>query len=201
MLSRELDNVKLELTALALKVSLLSELARHEEARELADEVLERETSYKERAEDAAEMSVVQTQLADILWKGKQDKPTALKYLWRAISNDKWNQQAIDAIRYVRNGKSQRAKYFRVLLEGVWNELDDDIPNPGFIISYDVIADDAAEAMKFLKRFEPPPLRRSLIMRECEPLADWPDEPKGVYKTFPYHIFPRDNEEDGNHDN
>lgn len=92
------------------------------------------------------------------------------------------------------------AKYFRILVEGTWHKSLDGLSNLGFFTSYHVVADDAAEAMKFLKRFEPPPVRRSLVMHECEQLDDWPDEPKGVYKTFAYQFFRR-GEDDANHDN
>lgn len=202
VLTFEIDNVTLEISARATKVSLLSELARHEEANALADEILEQQANYQARAEDTNALSVVETQLAEVLWKGKNDKPAALKFLWRAISHDKSNEEAAHHIRHLRNEKSQESKLFYVLVEGVWHEPLDGLDNPGFYASYHVVADGESEAMKFLKKFEPPPVRRSLIMHECEQLNDWPDKPKGVYKTFPYGFFSQDEDEnDANHDN
>ena len=60
---------------------------------------------------------------------------------------------------------------------------------PGFYVNYDVLADSEAEALEFIRRFEPAEVRDSLKIDEAEVLEARTMEPKGVYRVNGGYCF------------
>jgi hypothetical protein len=75
------------------------------------------------------------------------------------------------------------------ILKGKWHEpFEGEKQNPGFYISYDVVADNQDEALSFIKEFEPDAVRKSLMIKKIEIFEANP-QPKGIYKTAGYSFF------------
>ncbi|MDB5431047.1 MAG: hypothetical protein JWP35_2163 [Caulobacter sp.] len=138
----------------------------------------------EERASIEAERAVALT----VLGPPDAAEASALK----AIGYDKSCETAQWVLREIRaDADASNAKYMRVMVEGRWHaSLEDeggDTP-PGFFATYEVMADDEIEALAFIKEFEPPAVRDSLVVSECEVLAS-PEQPKGVYLAAPGYAF------------
>ena len=129
-------------------------------------------------------------------------RPYHLSYIielaraWKAIGSRKDEPTALSLIREVEERVSKSAKYFRIMVEGQWAwEADEDSGPLGFYTTYDVVAENADEAFRFVSRFEPSEVRASLRLESTEEIEARPDDPKGVYKVTGYHLFPLEDDD------
>ncbi|MCP4590217.1 MAG: hypothetical protein GY842_05715 [bacterium] len=86
------------------------------------------------------------------------------------------------------------AKYMRLLVEGDSPERDEEGHELGFLITYDVVAENEDEALAYIRRFEFGVPGSSLIVETCEELEPRPSEPMGVYDYTGHILFPRGEE-------
>lgn len=119
-----------------------------------------------------------------------------------AVQQYKWSEAALWALRATRNATSAEAHGMHLIVEGQWYEpLEDEDPEgpaPQFVTTYDVIADDEAEALRFIAECEPEQVRGSLRIVETHPLEYETEAAaplKGVYGTGDYHMYQPGEEE------
>ncbi|MCS6860915.1 MAG: tetratricopeptide repeat protein [Abditibacteriales bacterium] len=171
-----------------LRLRLLNAMERYTEALALAREALERAQS--EETDDAA-LASLYAERADACWRGAADRVQALTDAWQAIRLDKNQQTAMLVIREIEQQTSPRTQWYRLLVEGEWHEpVEGAEPPLGFYTTYWVAADSPEEAMDFIRRFEPEPVRPTLRLVESEALEHRPDLLKGVYGATKYAFFP-----------
>ncbi len=119
-----------------------------------------------------------------------QQEDVARDLILSALQFDKHNTELQYLLRELRNDQDyEQAQYYRIMVDGRWHgPIGDDGVVPGFLTSYDVVADSVEEAMEFIKEFEPREVRDSLSVEECEILESEP-QPKGVYETNGYSFY------------
>ncbi len=146
--------------------------------------------------------------MADVLaelshaYKQSGDHDKALATALEAVQLYKWSDAALWALRAARNEQSDTARAMHLIVEGQWYEPledeDPDGPAPEFVTTYDVVADDEAEALHLIAECEPPQVRESLRIAETHPIETHDDEDaeaasstayKGVYATGDYHMY------------
>lgn len=113
----------------------------------------------------------------------KGDLEGALHHAWEAIEHNA-EETALWLVREIEGEYSDSAKYFRILVNGRWDleDLEGDERVDGFWRKYDVVADDEAEAMRFISRIEREEVRGTLRADEIEVIDDdASDQPKGIY--------------------
>ncbi len=124
------------------------------------------------------------------VYRQQGESQKAMDFAWKAIDIFKGNEQAAWLIREIEGILSINSKYFRLMIEGVWNTPFDGYQQcPGFFISYDVVAEDQEEAVFFIKRFEPVGVRNRIAIQDVDTLKPSPELPKGVYFTSGYCFF------------
>ncbi len=111
---------------------------------------------------------------------------------YEAIGLDKSNERAAWLIREIADERSERAKMWRVVIEGKWAEpFEDSDKDYGFLANYMVVADNSEEALDYIREFEPDEVRFTLKISSAVDLEPKPDAPKGVYEaTAAYQFFP-----------
>ncbi|VVE87958.1 tetratricopeptide repeat protein [Pandoraea bronchicola] len=146
------------------------------------------EGSNVSMADVVAELSLAYKQ------SGENDK--ALASALEAVQLYKWSDAALWALRAARDAQSDTAHAMHLIVEGQWYEPledeDPDGPAPEFVTTYDVVADDEAEALRLIAECEPPQVRESLRVAETHPIDHEDESPtpyKGVYATGDYHMY------------
>ncbi len=147
-----------------------------------------------QEAEVAAQM---EARYATALWRSGRAED-AERAVHRAIRLDKTNEDAQGLLRSLRcGGSSDEAICYTLMIQGPWQP--DAFPQTrpaaeppiGFFTTYQVVAEDLDEALRFIRAFEPPAVRDELVIEEVE--AEEPSvEPKGVYWTSGYAFYSDD---------
>ncbi len=140
--------------------------------------------------------------MADVLaelslaYKQSGDNDKALASALEAVQLYKWSDTALWALRAARDAQSDVAHVMHLIVEGQWYEPledeDPDGPPPAFVTTYDVVAEDEAEALRLVAECEPPQVRDSLRIAETHPVDHDEESPmpyKGVYATGDYHMY------------
>ena len=186
-----IDDDALKLQAESMRYGIYNSQKKYDEVIDGGEKMLARLT-----ADDDDEVrATVQAHVGEAYWKGRNDKEKALELAWTALGNCHALDEALWLIRALDGQVSREAKYYRLLVEGDWHEPDEDGKALGFFITYDVVADDVAEAIMFVRPFEPEEVGESLKASECEVLEEHLTEPKGVYSYSGHSMFSR--EDDG----
>lgn len=177
---------KLLILSCAEKVCILNNLGKFSEALELGKKVLSVEYDVDDLRD---ELAILYTSHAETLYQLKQNKE-ALEYLFNSIELDKKNKRTGYLIREIENKFSKSAKYYRIMIEGVWPEpFEGETTKPGFYTSYDVVAENIDQAFELIKRFEPDYVHDTLKIEESEILEENYNEPIGIYSAYPYSFF------------
>lgn len=187
----KVSSTELEHDCLALLISLLNEKGRWDESIDLASDLVSTiETCPDPGDDDMRILAQVYSLLAQALWEGRADGASALAAAFRSIELNKADQLAMRIIREVRNKRSDRAKRFKVVVQGRWHKpFEGERRTPGFFTSYEVVADSLAECLEIIKEFEPPAVARSLRIDTAEELPASGDELKGMYWRGGYAFF------------
>ncbi|MBN4665039.1 hypothetical protein HUS70_09010 [Pandoraea nosoerga] len=153
-----------------------------------------------EHDEEGSNVSMADV-LAELSLAHKQagDNGKALEVALQAVQCYKWSDSALWALRAAREAQSDTARAMHLIVEGQWYEPledeDPDGPAPEFVTTYDVVADDEAEALRLIAECEPPQVRESLRIAETHPAdhdnhgEEPPAQYKGVYATGDYHMY------------
>lgn len=138
-----------------------------------------------------------------LAYKQSGENAKALASALEAVQLYKWSDAALWALRAARDAQSDTARGMHLIVEGQWYEPledeDPDGPAPEFVTTYDVVADDEAEALRLIAECEPPQVRESLRIVETHPVDHEDESPtpyKGVYATGDYHMYQPGEEED-----
>jgi tetratricopeptide (TPR) repeat protein len=114
------------------------------------------------------------------------NRDAALHHAWEALTLDSTDEYALWLVREIEAQYSPSAKYYRVMMHGRDPQTEAD----GFWRKFDVVADDEAEALRFIERLEPEHIRETLRLDEAEVVEDAsPDQPKGVYWCTSYAFY------------
>lgn len=126
---------------------------------------------------------------AHALWRNGEEAEGKTE-LARAIAKDKHNQKVHWVFREIYGGTGgEKLNYYRLLVHGTWpRSAAGERSSLGFYTSYDVVAQDEAEALAFVKAFEPKPVRPTLAIEKAKILGRRTDH-KGVYATTGYEFY------------
>ncbi|WP_374623911.1 tetratricopeptide repeat protein [Pandoraea sp.] len=150
-----------------------------------------------ERDDEGSNVSMADV-LAELSLAHKQsgNNDQALASALEAVQRYKWSDAALWALRAARDAQSDTARTMHLIVEGQWYEPledeDPDGPPPEFVTTYDVVAEDEAEALRLIAECEPPQVRDSLRVVETHPVDHEDESPtpyKGVYATGDYHMY------------
>jgi tetratricopeptide (TPR) repeat protein len=145
--------------------------------------------------EENRNTALIYSGYAEAVWKSG-DATKALELAWHAVSLWKQHEEAMWLIREIENGRSDRARRYALMLEGVWPQSPgEDEPTQGFYVNYAVIADNEEEAFRLAARFEPEGMRESLRVAECEASKEHDMNLVGVYDISNYFCFPLEESE------
>ena len=187
-----LSDSPLRLKALALKTQLLVERRQFDQAITLAERLIEESGRKAKRAADVTEdLSRVYVCLAEAQWRRKTEKAVIVSNLKKALELHRLNKETLWLLREVNGELSAKSQYFRLMVEGRWDgPLEGKRGTPGFFTTYDVVAEDRDEALRFVKEIERAGIRDSLAVAECKALEKRPREPKGVYRVTGFCLYP-----------
>ncbi len=161
------------------RVSTLTRLGRPEEALSLVQKAIE---GLRPDDEDRMGQALLWADFAELRWTHLNDAEGALDAAWEAVRLDKTNEMAAWVVRDVAHLLSPTARSYRVIVLGLWHlPLRAGEKALGFMTSYGVVADSAAEALEFIRPFEAPAVRESLRVQSIDDLGPKPELPKGVY--------------------
>ncbi|MBN2384655.1 hypothetical protein JXQ70_17410 [bacterium] len=135
------------------------------------------------------ELASLYTAHAETLWLSNNNEK-ALEHLWYSIKLNKKHKRTGFLIREIENKFSKNAKYYRIMIEGIWSEpFEGETEKPGFFTSYDVVAENIEQAFELIKRFEPYYVQDSLKIKESEILEENSSDPIGIYSANSYIFF------------
>jgi hypothetical protein len=97
------------------------------------------------------EMSELYSIIASANWKLLGEGDTSLNYLFEALRFNRGNNRAIELLREINGLRSDSAQLFSVGIEGKAERDGDVLP---YVTSYEIIADDLAEARTFIVQFD-----------------------------------------------
>ena len=179
------------LRAGATKADALVALGRFDEAIELGERGLAQSTDDIE----PTWLAFLEGTLGRAYWAGRHDRDRALNLAWMALHHDRGQQESLWLVREVEHRVSSSAKYYRLLIEGLWDQPDEEGRELGFFTNYDVVADNQEEALEYARRTEPTAVQSSLSITEADEIEERPDTPCGVYVVGAYDFFPTDEED------
>ena len=172
------DDAALRPLALLLRLKSLNRARRFEECSTIGEQTL---STLTWNEGDALQLAGVHAELSVAFWALSRDRERVLHHAWKAIELDKGQATAAEAIRSLNGAFSPTARRMTVMVEGLWPERFDGSDDlPGFYATYEVVAEDADEALSFLRPFEPEGARSTLAVAKCTVREAAVDEPKGV---------------------
>lgn len=176
----------------AQKISILNDAGRAEEAVAVGEELL---AGLPPDINDNLRTRIL-TSLGRAYWQARKDGDGATLLAREALQYTPAYPEALWIIREAEGQRSKEAKYLRLIIEGDWPDPDEQARETGFLISFDVVADNAEEALRYARQFEPQEVRDSLRVNECEEVEPRPNGPKGVYWYAGHISFARDSQDD-----
>jgi tetratricopeptide (TPR) repeat protein len=174
-----------------LRIAILNALRRYDEAAKLARGLLEKITSLPDLAEEEMpEIARAHAELARALWEGSKDKQAAWENAWKALEWDRCENSALWLVREIIGRKSPASKWFKLVIEGQWHHsLEQNKPAPGFIMTYEVVADSPEDALRFARDLEPLDIRNGMKVESYDDLGSFPDNTQGVYWRSAYGFY------------
>lgn len=174
-----------------LKLSIMNAQKRFDDVIRLGKSLVDEFLSLPELPED--EMPDVARTYAEVgraHWEGKYNREGAWENAWKALEWDRSENSALWLVREIINRKSPHSKWYKLVVEGRWHfPIEVDKPPPGFITTYEVVADSPEEAMAFAQDLEPMEVRSSMRLDSHEDLGGYPDNPQGVYWRSAYGFY------------
>lgn len=140
---------------------------------------------------DAEALAMIKGELGRAYWQSRSDRERALELAQECLELVHAQRDALWLIREIDRRTSPQAKYFRLLVEGDWPELDEDGNPLGFFVTYDVVAEHLPQALEYVRNFESVKVRSSLEISESEELEERPEDPMGVYMYTGYNLYPK----------
>jgi tetratricopeptide (TPR) repeat protein len=165
-----------------LKLSVLNAQKKYDETiasgKTLIDELLSVPELPEEDMQDVAR---AYAEIGRAHWEGHYNREGAWENAWKALEWDRAENSALWLVREIINRKSPGSKWFKLVVEGKWHfPLDPAKPPPGFITTYEVVADSAEEALAFAQDLEPMEVRASMRIDSHEKMGAYPENNQGV---------------------
>lgn len=193
---------------ISLRVTLLNNLNRPEEAMQLSKQTIARleESEHRYEADVRHDMARLHAELAVAYKKMQLPPEMVLAEINEAISTERTSNFAMRLLREQLNTPSPNAKHFWLQLQGSWNEPiqiegedgeEGEEYVPDFFVEYDVVAETPEEGLEYCRYFEPEGVRDTLKIDESEELEPCPGDLRGVYGCSGHAFYdPRENDED-----
>ena len=178
-----------KLAAIALRVETFNILEWRDQALDLARRALE---TYEDAQDQPEDLAKLHAECGLALWFSKQEREEAIEHAWQAIGLLKNEHTAMWLVRELTGEISPTGQYYQVTVTGVWSEpmeVDGEFDVPGFLASYEIVADSPEEALELARPFEPAEVRDSLSLEACEAVEPCSDQPKGVYAAPTEYAF------------
>jgi len=188
----QVESDELHWPSLALRVALLNGLEQYHKAADLAKHLAERLLGSEELfTQYTIELAGIITELGIAVGRGNNDIDGARHCFIQALRYVKNFSYALAMLRQVYHMESSEAQHFRLLVRGTWFEPIEQhgTGNPGFYSTFDIVADNAEEAMAFASELEPDEVRDSLVVEEVSVLGPCPNDLKGVYNRTGYAFY------------
>lgn len=174
-----------------LRVSLLNAMRRHEDAVKAGAQLIEELLAQANLPdEDMQDLARAYAEVGRGHWEGKLDRQAAWEHAWKALEWDRADNSALWLVREIINRKSLQSKWYKLIVEGKWHfPLEADKPPPGFITTYEVVADSAEEALAFAQDLEPVEVRPTMKLDSHEDMGPFAENHQGVYWRSAYGFF------------
>lgn len=173
----------------SLRMSILNDLHRFDEAIDNGSKALATDNTGEYRAS-------VHAELARALFEGYGQIGVSVSHAWKAIALDKSEPTAARVVREATPQTSKEAKRMIVFIGGLWDEpCEGSSTGTAFVAYYEVVATSAKDALEMICPFEPPKYRDSLRVLRVTVKQPAAQDLKGVYEadadyvTFPYEIL------------
>ena len=190
-LATQVTSPAMSIRAKTLRTSLLNGMGLYEECANLSNAIVGEVMALDEMSDDdMKELAQTYAELGRALWLGRGDKQGAFENAWKALEWERADPSALWLIRELIARKSPESHWFRMELQGLWYfPLEQNKEAPHFTVSYDVVADNEEEALMFTKHLEPPEIRDSMVVANCEDRGDYPNHMQGIYWRSNYNFI------------
>jgi tetratricopeptide (TPR) repeat protein len=176
----------LALHAVPVRVRALSALGRYAQADRLANRVFAQKDVGEAYGSIAAALGGARLKRRD---RRRDVRAFAVKALTRA----RGSSELLSLIRDIDNRYSRASKYWRILVHVRFfrpmRDLDGAI---GYFTSYDVVAVNRKEAVRYIQSVDKVPRRAQISITEADILEPRPHDPKGVYRMTGRCFFEND---------
>lgn len=178
-----------------IELSRLDLLLDSSDEAEIEAEVLRQAGELAESWQELedTEMAAAWAWLA-VVFRRCDDDDAAFTAIERALEEDRCCETALNYQREWNPDAEQAARSFRVMLQGEGEFDDDEVM--GFFAPFMVVAANAESAINLALEREAPRWESAVDVKECEECGVCELQNVGVYYVVPYHVFPRDDEEE-----
>lgn len=186
----KIDDNELLLHISEARISSLKGLNRVEEAISLAKQVLH---EASEKDDDVELRDRVAADLGRLRLTSGENKDVVRKWAIDSAKIYAGSNMLLALIRDIDAIYSKTATYYRLLVHGIIP-----ISSPryretkGFYTTYDVVADNADEGLKFIREFEDDDVKGNLFVDEEKVLEQRSSDPKGVYWHSGYSFYEKE---------
>lgn len=186
----KIDEKDLLLHISETRVSSLKGLNKIEEAISLANRILS-ELSDKDNYAEMQDR--VAAALGRLRLMSGEDKEVVREWAIHSAKSHTQFRMLLALIRDIDAKYSETANYYRLLIHGIIP-----ITSPryrearGFYTTYDVVADNAAEGLKFIRDFEDDDVKGNLFIDNEDMMEQRSKDPKGVYWRTGYSFYKKD---------
>lgn len=174
-----------------LKLSILNAQHKYDAAVAFGKQLIEQLLAIPDLPdEDMQDLARAYAEVGRAHWEGQYNREAAWENAWKALEWDRSENSALWLVREIINRKSPGSKWFKLVVEGRWHfPIDPEKPPPGFITTYEVVADSPQEALAFAQDLEPLEVRQSMRLDSSEDLGGYPDNQQGVYWRSAYGFY------------
>jgi len=172
----------------SLKLGILDDQGKYEEILELINKE-QFENEYDDQEET---LSRILFFLANASFR-LDKKEDAIDYLNTSLKQNRNNKQSLWLRREIYGNRSSNNKYYRIMINGDYEDEETKGVEMGFFTRYDVVTDSIESALKEIIDFEPLELRKETFkIDEYEVLNEENSDPSGIYLTSGFSIYQKE---------
>lgn len=174
-----------------LKLSVLNAQKKYPDVIRLGTLLIDELNSIADLPEeDMQDLARAYAEVGRAHWEGQYNREAAWENAWKALEWDRSENSALWLVREIINRKSATSKWLKLVVEGKWHfPIDPEKAPPGFITTYEVVADSPEDALAFAQDLEPLEVRASMKLDTFEDLGSYPDNQQGVYWRSAYGFY------------
>ncbi|NJD56089.1 MAG: hypothetical protein FIA94_06750 [Nitrospirae bacterium] len=186
----KIDDKDLLLHISEARISSLKGLNKIEEAISLANRVL---SELSDKDNDAELRDRVAAALGSLRLMNGEDKKVVRQWAIYSAKNHTRSRMLLALIRDIDAKYSETANYYRLLIHGIIP-----ITSPryreakGFYTTYDVVADNADEGLRYIRDFEDDDVKGNLFIDKEDLMQQRSNDPKGVYWHSGYSFYEKE---------